>query len=304
MSVAVPILVGFAILLVAAFVFYGKITAWIQKRRDLRIERKQARIKQDQAVKDWLLKVSSTDPNDVVDAGGPPSEYRDVFKVDVEAALARQNDVRDQLDDEQAERTAREFREQQALEQLEQARTEPDIVERFDHLYNLLEGTWKFTLSMGIQSDVANLSRENSTWALTELQTIAPQMIAQRLEQARNGSEEDFRIIQEYLANDETRKLFIDVEYPLDWNSLVAQHVKTPSLGEFHLEETDGPFVGETRALAAEATQEDSLVKAKIVLAWCDADSDYRNEVGEILLVELAKLVARHHVMNDRSTAI
>jgi len=79
--------------------------------------------------------------------------------------------------------------------------------------------------------------------------------------------------------------------YPDDWNDLVARLYDTPPLKVFKGLPERG--TGDVRLLAAQAIEESDLTQAQIALAYCNAWSDYRVVVGDILTAELARLVVR-----------
>jgi hypothetical protein len=96
------------------------------------------------------------------------------------------------------------------------------------------------------------------------------------------------------------------LEYPEDWNDLLARHYKTPDIHWFKGLPERG--AGDVRLLAAEAIREDSLTKAQITLAYCKSLIVNRHEVplvtaiGSVLLAELAKLVERQQAELNQST--
>lgn len=86
---------------------------------------------------------------------------------------------------------------------------------------------------------------------------------------------------------------------PEGWDEVIARFVECPPLGYFASFDEE-PDPGTIRLRAAEALRDESLTQAKLVLAYadtCDDDGQYRlrEEIGNIFIVELTKMVARLH---------
>lgn len=93
-------------------------------------------------------------------------------------------------------------------------------------------------------------------------------------------------------------------EWPPNWNSLVARHIKNPNLKDFELGFSSEVSAGEIRLRAAAALRDGDLTEAKIVLAYCNrSGSHYRQEVGDYLAGDLAKMVAAQEKAKEEKTA-
>ncbi len=95
---------------------------------------------------------------------------------------------------------------------------------------------------------------------------------------------------------------FSPLAYPKDWNDLVARYVWNPSLDKFI--GLDQPLsTGDLRVMAAVALGgEGNLTEAQIVLAYCNNQPRYREELGGVFTFELGLYVERkkrHHVGVD-----
>jgi hypothetical protein len=99
--------------------------------------------------------------------------------------------------------------------------------------------------------------------------------------------------------------------FPPDWNKLIVRLFENPSLEVFvGCEREPDPGVVRrraARALLPDLSWEERLVNAQIVLAYANRRDDndqyvWKDEVGEILLAEVSKLVATIH--NDQQLAI
>ena len=77
--------------------------------------------------------------------------------------------------------------------------------------------------------------------------------------------------------------------YPECWNELAARYLESPVVQDFV--ETGDFHQGVMRLRAAQAVAAKDFTMAKIVLAYCNYNDGYRQEVGEVLLADLAKLV-------------
>jgi hypothetical protein len=125
------------------------------------------------------------------------------------------------------------------------------------------------------------------------------------LERARQGDAESFHAFKTYVFahrfDEDGYRYQASRNYPTieDWNELLVRFVKKPVFADFQSVRTEYAS-GEVRLLAAEALRKGSLVKAQLVLALCDERRarrggptyfPWREEVGDVLLAELAKLV-------------
>jgi hypothetical protein len=138
-----------------------------------------------------------------------------------------------------------------------------------------------------------------------------PQMINDRVAELRIGAEQgsvdevlQFNVVLQ--LGDWAWLTMYGVEplvCPDNWNEKVAQHFKAPSIKTFDGFTSD-PQPGTVRLLAVRALRERSLVLGKVVLAYCDIRRGkdhlphypYHQEVGDVLLAELAKMVDAIHV--------
>mgnify|MGYP000977548246 CR=1 FL=1 len=86
---------------------------------------------------------------------------------------------------------------------------------------------------------------------------------------------------------------------PDNWNDLVVTYFRTPSIETF-----DGfnpnPEDGRVRLMAAQALRNRSLVLGQVVLAYCSKNPSgkrypYRDEIGDVLLAEVTKMVHAKH---------
>lgn len=97
------------------------------------------------------------------------------------------------------------------------------------------------------------------------------------------------------------------LDYPADWNDLLARHYDTPDIHLFKRLPERG--AGDIRLLAAQAIREDNLTIAQITLAYCNSESihphavPYVTALGGELMAELAKLVERHRAELNQSTS-
>lgn len=113
-----------------------------------------------------------------------------------------------------------------------------------------------------------------------------------------------------YFLNDEQKA---SLAIPSDWDDLVTELLETPSIHDFQLIQRQ-PAPGAIRLLAAQALDERSLKLGKIVLAFCSRREDvmgdggyrnsgrsrqavwpYRQEIGDVLLAEVTKMVYAIH---------
>ncbi|MBW3538026.1 hypothetical protein KY386_00865 [Candidatus Parcubacteria bacterium] len=86
---------------------------------------------------------------------------------------------------------------------------------------------------------------------------------------------------------------FRPLEFPPDWNDLVARHVQNPHFDDFlGLRQPCDLAIGQFRLMAAEALDHNDLTQAQIVLAYCNYGEQVRVEVGDYLAGQVAKLVA------------
>lgn len=99
---------------------------------------------------------------------------------------------------------------------------------------------------------------------------------------------------------------------PDKYDEMAARYIENPALGDFQQTNKE-PSPGEVRLLAASALRERSLQDAKIVLAFCSIERaeygspgrygsrskqvvwPYVNEIGDVLMAELAKMVDQIH---------
>ncbi len=101
----------------------------------------------------------------------------------------------------------------------------------------------------------------------------------------------------------------VDLSVTKDWNQLVAWVYETPSVQDFAGFNTE-QVPGWVRARAAEALRMRSLIDGKVVLAYCSIREEtvrsqyrdstksrwpYRNEIGDVLLADVAKMVDAIH---------
>ena len=126
------------------------------------------------------------------------------------------------------------------------------------------------------------------------------------LEAVRSGDKNQFFAICSFMTEEPTARYSkgITFDYPDDWFDLVAQNVENPSISDFAILNTDVER-GAIRQLAAEALRDRSLTNAKIALAFCAISKRYgykdpvshpwREEIGDVLMAELAKMVAELH---------
>ena len=298
-SVTIPVLIVIIFLLVLAFFMLTTVRGWWVRRRLQKDEEAQQLAVEDQPILEWLDEVDSDDPVKIVNAGAPPEGYRAIYRDEVEAALEKQRNAEFEVDILKAERVKRDENKKKAQAILKEARAESDPLIRFDALYELYDTSWHLVQTVGPKAGVLDLPEREASWVTNQLKTLAPKMVEQRFERARHGSEEDFTVIREFMESGDKRLMFGEIAYPADWNELVARFVKAPSLKDFRFDES-APHASEARGLAAEALEEDSLLKAKVVLARCDVESEsgsqFRSAVNDVLIAELARLIARHHL--------
>lgn len=93
------------------------------------------------------------------------------------------------------------------------------------------------------------------------------------------------------------------MSFPEDWNELVVNLIEAPLLGYFrHLNKN--PQKGEVGLIAAEALRTQSLMLGKLTLAFCAQEQSrgkgrpffpYREEIGDVLLADVTKMVERIH---------
>jgi hypothetical protein len=80
-----------------------------------------------------------------------------------------------------------------------------------------------------------------------------------------------------------------ELDYPDDWNYLLALHRQTPALEAFR--DLPNRGAGDVRLLADQAVANNSLTDAQIALAYCNAYAAYRAAVGDVLTAQLARVV-------------
>ncbi len=105
-----------------------------------------------------------------------------------------------------------------------------------------------------------------------------------------------------------------DMAFPEEWNDMVTEMIESPSLRDFEGVSHE-PQPGMVRQMAAQALQERSLYLGKVVLAYCSVTEDvlgdtgyrssgrsrqriwpYKQEIGDVLLADVTKMVHAIHV--------
>ncbi len=105
-----------------------------------------------------------------------------------------------------------------------------------------------------------------------------------------------------------------DMAFPEEWNDMVTEMIESPSLRDFEGVSHE-PQPGIVRQMAAQALQERSLYLGKVVLAYCSVTEDvlgdigyksngrsrqriwpYKQEIGDVLLADVTKMVHAIHV--------
>lgn len=174
-------------------------------------------------------------------------------------------------------------------------------------------------------SDVLGLTDDEVGWRVVEL-------MLEELSAAREGDASallrflNFRTVNR-IDNENSSILYFlnekqkaSLAIPGDWDDLVTELLETPSIHDFQLIQRQ-PAPGAIRLLAAKALDERSLKLGKIVLAFCSVREDvmgtsgyrggqsrqavwpYRQEIGDVLLAEVTKMVYAIHSERNMSYA-
>lgn len=118
------------------------------------------------------------------------------------------------------------------------------------------------------------------------------------LKEARAGDRNAFLQLRAFFANSQEYHKRAPIKgRPKDWSELVIRYLDNPDLSDFkeghRWYSSDMPQTGELRLMAAEALRTESLLQCQEVLAYCNYNAGFREEVGDRLVAELAKLVDR-----------
>lgn len=162
----------------------------------------------------------------------------------------------------------------------------------------------KLDQMVGLMNDEWAGAREDVQWLRGQIRPLAVAKAQALLQAAQSGDAAAFNEFRSYVLAgglsyssyaDQVGEAFV---LPDNWNTLMLKFVKNPLPGDFHGIRLD--FVaGELRLLAAVALRTGSLTTAQVVLAMCNhrrssygtKPAEWRAEVGDVLLADLAKLV-------------
>lgn len=150
---------------------------------------------------------------------------------------------------------------------------------------------------------------------MTELEGLVRHSLDDALEKARSDRQFFLTVLKPFMqlgrsSFEQSRagysQIGIELAFPPDWNDMVARYIESPSVHDF-IGVGGDQELGRLRLMAAEALRDRSLTNAKIVLAKADQPSySYkgakypgRDEVGPVLLAELAKLVKQLEIELD-----
>lgn len=159
-----------------------------------------------------------------------------------------------------------------------------------------------------LMNDEWAAAREDVQWLREQMHPLAVAKAQSLLQAAQAGDAATFNEFRSYVLvgglsySSYAQQAGEAFALPDNWNTLMLRFVKNPLPSDFHGIRLD--FVaGELRLLAATALRTSSLTTAQVVLAMCNhkrgsygtSPSYWREEVGDVLLADLAKLVDAHH---------
>lgn len=166
--------------------------------------------------------------------------------------------------------------------------------------------TWEHLYRFG-NDMLAHLDEGDKAWATTQMERLVQEHVTALLAEARGGNPAAFIEVSQIVGqHGEYHKVFSHkYEYPSDWDELLVRFVMVPMLDQFKNSRTE-LAAGQIGPLAAEALAGRSLLKAKLVLAFCkkrDWSGDlsrhdylFRVELGSVLFADIQKLVRALHI--------
>lgn len=265
------------IALIAIGIIVAIIIAWIVA---LRIRRK----RREAPIWEWYEAANMLVYEDLANFASPPANYS---IVPVAEQMAKKQDrIRKEI--KQSKKDKLRFK-QEAVEWLHAIQQDPDEDSQYEAL----------RLQRTRERHLHYLSKDDSAWVENRLRELTLTHAQLLLAEMRSGDVEAYAKLVELTSSgyrsapsaywNQTGEAF---KVPSDWDNVVAQIFKNPSLDEFRFVRRD-VAPNDVRLMAAAALRSQSIRQAKIVLAFC-AYEKYQAEVG-IMAAELAKLVDAHH---------
>lgn len=214
------------------------------------------------AILEWLSTAAERSDEELLELGPPPADVED-FEITVDTLQVQR------------------YYAVLANQKIEDIRLITDPMERWEALR---------------QTKTQMLTKPNWTkFGQLELATLSD--VAEGLiSSARRGDMNAFKKLKAMKKDDYLGWLLIELDVPRNYNELVADLVYAPKISSFMGLQYD-PSLRTVIMLAAKAARTESGLYAKIVIAYCLYNDDYRKVLGDVLFAELVKIAEAHNAL-------